>query len=417
MTRPLKVLFLLSATRRAATYVRAHHLGLELSHLGHKITLMLVSDRKRFRRTVTGENGLRVIETPNLFHENLGSEWNRIYLEPGTGPLDVYARIREGLSGGYDIIQAFDHGPNVSVPISFLRKRVGIPVISDWCDIYYLPGGLRDLYHTSYDFIYRKVGFPFIRYNRHTELSLRRKADAITAISRPLARLAIQYGIPEEKIFVVRGGADVVELRPLPKEESRRQLGLPIDKKIVAFMGTFQGDLDLLMRAVAIVSQRAPDTYLLVVGTSMTWHRRLAHDLGIGARYIEAGRCSDEMLPRYLASADTLCLPLRRNLPNETRWPNKIGEYMASGRPTVVTRVGEVAEVVEARGIGLVAAPAVDDLAAKIERLLADPALADALGRKAREVACNEHTWGHRAQELEEVYRTVLSRKRGGGAS
>ncbi len=417
MNRPLKLLFLLSAGRRSANYVRAHHLAKELTHLGHRVTLMLVSDQKRFRRTVTGENGLRVIETPGFFHENLGPGWNRIYLESGTGPLDIYHRIREGLAGGYDIAQTFDHAPNVAIPAALFCKKARVAVVSDWCDVYYLPGGLRDLYHTRYDFLYRKAGFPFWNYNRYAELSLRSRADGITAISGPLARLAVRCGIDKEKVFIVRGGADVDKVRPLPKEESRRQLGLPVDGQIVAFMGTFQGDLDLLIKSLQLVRKQVEQAYLLVIGTSVPWHAEMAKALGVRDRLLEVGRCSDEMLPQYLAAADVLALPLKRNLPNETRWPNKIGEYMASGRPVVVSRVGDVAEMVEARGIGLVADASVEDMAAQIKRLLTDPVLADALGRKARQVACSEHTWGHRARELEQVYRVVLERRRKEGGS
>ena len=417
MSRPLKLLFLLSAGRRSADYVRAYNLAKELTHLGHRVTLMLVSERNRFQRMVTSENGMRVIETPGLFHQNLGPAWNRIYLGLGTGPLDIYQRVRQGLAGGYDVIQTFGHAPNVTIPVSVLLKRSGCAVVSDWCDIYHLPGGLHDVYHGRYEFIYRKIGFPFKKYHAHTELSLRRKADAVTAISAPLAEQAIQGGVGREKVFVVRGGADVEQVRPLPQAESRRQVGLPVDAKIVAFMGTFQGDLDLLIRSFQLVQEEIERAYLLVIGTPMPWPAEMAEALGVRDRYLEVGRCSEEMLPRFLAAADVLALPLKANLPNKTRWPNKIGEYMASGRPVVVNRVGDVAEMVEARGIGLVADTSAEDMAVQLKRLLADPVFADALGRKAREVVCSEHTWGHRARELEAVYRTVLERRSRAGGS
>jgi glycosyltransferase involved in cell wall biosynthesis len=104
-------------------------------------------------------------------------------------------------------------------------------------------------------------------------------------------------------------------------------------------------------------------------------------------------------------------LPLRENLFNKTRWPNKIGEYMACGRPTVVSDVGEVAEVVKNNGIGLVAEPGVEGFAQKIRILFTDDKLAEDMGARAREMACKKYSWAQLGAELERIYFQVLNSK------
>jgi glycosyltransferase involved in cell wall biosynthesis len=126
--------------------------------------------------------------------------------------------------------------------------------------------------------------------------------------------------------------------------------------------------------------------------------------LGITNAYIEIGYCSEEMLPTYLCSGDIFALSMKKNFMNETRWPNKIGEYMASGRPTVVSDVGDVAEVVEKNGIGLVAKPDVDSFAEKMQILFSNEKAADDMGVRAREVACEKYSWAEMATRLEKIY-------------
>jgi glycosyltransferase involved in cell wall biosynthesis len=134
--------------------------------------------------------------------------------------------------------------------------------------------------------------------------------------------------------------------------------------------------------------------------------------LGVGDRIVQTGWCSDERVQDHLAAADLCVLPLRDHAVNWARWPNKIGEYMAAGRPTVCTRVGDVADVVEREGIGRVCAPDARSLASAILEVLASPA-AEEMGRKARALAATRFAPAVSGRCLEEVY-TVLQEARHG---
>ena len=408
--RPLKILFLLSHMKGTATYVRARQLAGQLALRGHAVTLMAVSSQNRFSSLTSWGSGFRTVETPNFLHCAFGALTGRLFLEPGTGFLDVIARIREIRTDVYDIVQTFDHSLNVALPFYLLKGRGKVAFVSDWCDVYHHKGGLRDAYGYRLDALYRKIGFPFRCLSRFLEFDLRRRAAAVTAISAMLRQFAIENSVAEDRVFVVEGGADVDNIVPLPKAEARSRLGLPVTGKIVGFLGTFQRDLDMVIRSLALVKRDIPDAYLLVVGTSYGWTKEIAAAAGVADACIEAGRCPDDLLPLYLAAADVHVLPLRENLANKTRWPNKMGEYMASCRPTVVNDVGDVAEVVKTHGIGLVADQSVEDFAAKIVILLKDSRLAEEMGDKARRLACTRYSWGILAVKLEQVYQQVLTR-------
>lgn len=406
--RPLSIIFLLSHLRDSATYVRAYNLAAQLAARGNDVTLVAPSPANPFRSTSRAVSGLTVVETPGFGHFPLGNFTTRLYLDPGGGPLDMAARIRLLLSDRFDIVQLFDHSPNVALPFYLLRNRIRARFVADWCDIYHCPGGLRDHNCFRLDPLYRLAGMPFRVYSRFVEHDLRRKVDGVAAISTGLRDYAVASGVSPDRVFILEGGADVEAIKPQSRNAARLRLGMPANIKVVGFLGTFQRDLDIVIRSFVLVRKAIPDARLLVIGSPHPETRRRVHEEGLSDAYIEAGRCSDEMLPWYLAAANVFALPLRDNPANMTRWPNKIGEYMAAGRPTVVNNVGDIAEVVRTYRIGLTAEQGAIPFAAQLVRLLLDEPLAEELGKNAREAACNRYSWALLAEELERKYRMLV---------
>jgi glycosyltransferase involved in cell wall biosynthesis len=405
-SKPLKLLFLTTNVRETGTYFRAYYLGKALCRMGHEVTLVTMSRKKLFGVTSSSEEGMKIVEAPNFLHDSFIS--SRIWLEPGHSPYDIVKRIRLALSSSFDIIQLFDHFHNVAIPFFFLRQRVNSKFISDWCDVYHLSGGLRETYGRRLDFIYRKIGFLFRSYNRWVELRLRKMADGVTVISDKLRQFAIEHEVPAEKLFVIQGGVDIDFVRPYSKEDAREKLGLPRDARILEFMGRFQGDLDIVLKSFAIVRQCVPNSLLLVVGEPYESTGRLAANLGINGSLIQAGRCSNDLLPFYLASADAFALPLRPNLNNEVRWANKFSEYLAAGRPIIISGVGDQAAIVQRHSVGFVASQDIQDFASKVRCLLENRSLALGFGLNARKLACEKFTWEAMASKLEGVfYRTL----------
>ena len=406
--RPLNIAFLLSHLRDSATYVRAYNLAIQLAARGNDVTLVAPSPESHFRSVSRVASGVTVLETPRFGHYPLGNFTSRLYLDPGGGFLDTAARIKLLRSDRFDIVQLFDHSPNVAFPFYLLRNRIRARFVSDWCDIYHCPGGLRDHNCFRLDPLYRLAGSPFRAYSHFIEHDLRRKVDGVAAISTGLREYAIASGVSPERVFILEGGADVEGIKPLSRNAARLRLGLPAHGKIVGFLGTFQRDLDIVIRSFVLVRKAIPEARLLVIGSPHEETRRRVREEGLAEAYIEAGRCSDEMLPWYLAAANVFALPLRDNPANVTRWPNKIGEYMAAGRPTVVNDVGDIAKVVRTYGIGLTAEQGAIPFAAQLVRLLLDEPLAEELGKNAREAACTRYSWALLAAELEKKYRMLL---------
>jgi len=129
-----------------------------------------------------------------------------------------------------------------------------------------------------------------------------------------------------------------------------------------------------------------PDVTLLFVGDGKeragleqrAAARGLHHVRFLGAR-------PKHEMPRVLAASDA-CLAILQDIPEfRTTYPNKVFDYMAAGRPTVLAIDGVIREVIdEARG-GLFVTPGdAGALAAAIRTLADDPEEGRRMGRRAR---------------------------------
>ena len=88
----------------------------------------------------------------------------------------------------------------------------------------------------------------------------------------------------------------------------------------------------------------------------------------------------------------------------------KLWEYLACGRPVVTTAGPGYGETVEAIGCGLAAKrDDPEDVARQLVRLLEDPDAREKMGDCGRMAVVQSHTWGARAQELEQVCLAALA--------
>ena len=335
----MKALFLNANLAGVGTYHRALWFARMLAEAGHEATVCTVSRQNKFtRRRYLDRKGVEIIEGPN-FGLNF---W------PGRGSnfIDILERISYLQSGAYDVVYAFEYHPNVSWPVYLALK--GRRLLSDWCDLY---AGAANVFHGS------KI---MHRWDAVREAKIRLKADLVTVISDFLGKRAEGLGLPKEKIILIREGVDTNYMRPFEKNAVRAKLGLPQD----ALLLTTLQDGAAFPPLVECVSQLRKDfakVALYFVGRPKPEQKLLAEKAGLkeNETFYCTGFCSDEDLPRYLSAGDVAVLPMVDSLANRSRFPHKIGDYLACGLPVAVTDVGEYPALLKQEGLGVVAAPGV----------------------------------------------------------
>lgn len=163
----------------------------------------------------------------------------------------------------------------------------------------------------------------------------------------------------------------------------RAALGLQTTDCVVGIVGALTPVKrhDLLISASARVSQTVAGLRLLIVGDGplRATLARQATEAGVGGRVHFTGWRDD--LPALLSAMDIyVCSSAAEGM------SNALLEAMASGLSVVTTDVGDHARIVRHARDGLVTRPdSVEELAAAIEKLAADPTLRLRLARTARE--------------------------------
>ena len=390
MGQPHHILMLVFNQVGKGTYWRAFHLGRHLARLGHQVTLLATARQARAGVTTRCEQGVTIVEMPDLLPGALRSGW------------DAWASLRRCAwlhSRQFDLIHAFECRPTVLLPALYARRRSGAPLIFDWCAWFGRGGSVEERRNPLIRTVLRPVETFF-------EERFRARADAATVICTTLHQKALALGVPSDSILPLRDGADVEGIVPRDRAASRAALGLPLGAPIVGYVGAiFPRDAKLMAQAFDRIRQACPQARLLLIGYVNIPVEEL---VASPAAVIRSGQLSYSQLNDYLGACDLCWLPYRDSGANRGRWPLKLNDYMAAGRPTVASAVGDVATVLGTYDIGALALDTPADLADKVSELLSDPARRERQGRTARLVAERDFDWRLRAAELDTFYERVL---------
>lgn len=231
-------------------------------------------------------------------------------------------------------------------------------------------------------------------------------APVIACSSRWLAeetRRSVLFG--DCAIHAIPTPLDVALYQPRDRRAARQELGLPLDRRLLAF-GAWGATTDrrkgfpVLREALQCLAARglAEDADLLLFGAT-------GREPVAGFRTHWLGHVAQERrMATIYAAADLLAIPSLQD-----NYPNVLAEAMACACPAVGSDVGGIPDLIQPEETGLLA-PRGDAaaLAAQLERLLRDDSLRLRLGEAARrkvEADCSERTVAARYREL---YREAL---------
>jgi glycosyltransferase involved in cell wall biosynthesis len=236
--------------------------------------------------------------------------------------------------------------------------------------------------------------------------SLERAARLVTISQASADDIAFQFPQCAEKIRVVYPGVDP-EFRPgLPAEiaATRRELGAPAG--YLFYAGTLEPrkNVGVLLDAWEALAAADRETPPLVLAGPYGWGsrhllRRLAALAPRGVRVL--GHVERARLVRLFQAASVFVYP---SLYEGFGLP--AAEALACGLPAVVSNAASLPEVVGDAGIQVDPRDA-GALAAALQALLADPAGAADLGRRALAHAAR-FRWQRAAEEMEEVFSEAL---------
>ncbi|MDQ3534685.1 MAG: glycosyltransferase family 4 protein [Bacteroidota bacterium] len=195
----------------------------------------------------------------------------------------------------------------------------------------------------------------------------------------------------------------------------------PIEQDIIdRFTGSFNilylGDTgirrgtDLAIKALALLKDKIKNPKLIFVGKSKEdiILKALAKELSVDDMVVFEGWQDLSKFPSYILASDVCISPLCRNIHHDTTYANKIFQYMAMGKPVVVSNCEAQAKVIEEENCGLVhEAGKKKDLADKIFKLYKKPALRTEMGNNARSAVSKKYNWSITSKELLKLYENL----------
>lgn len=211
--------------------------------------------------------------------------------------------------------------------------------------------------------------------------------DGLFCISQYLVDLYVQHGINQQKLFLVPSTVDT--------NRFNKYFISPISYKYILYCGTvsiYKDGVTNLIESFSKISQKYLNVNLVIIGGFSSFKdekiiRDLIKMLDINKRVIFLGQISREDIPAYLTNAEILALARPKNIVSDAGFPSKLTEYLATGKPIVVTKVGEIPEYLKDNENAFLSEPDnVDLFADKLDYVLSNYKFAQEVALKGKEL-------------------------------
>jgi glycosyltransferase involved in cell wall biosynthesis len=296
--------------------------------------------------------------------------------------------------------------PLVDTGLSVAR-RFNVPLIADLHEMFSVM-----IIDYSRSFLARCLQFSQ-RWRQREEHCLK-NADRVITISEGGRDFYIKnYSFPTNKLVVVMNSIDLDDFYSFPvKQEIIERF-----KKyfIIAYTGTISGPhrgIQTVISAMPEIVSKIDNARLLIVGNDSRdslskWvNDDEARDV-IDKYVILEGWQDHSLFPSYISASDVCLVPhIISSVQTDVAVPHKLFEYMALGKPVIVSSGRSTGQIVRETGAGLVyPSEDVDSLAEAVIRIHDDKGLADQLGQAGLNAVKTKYNWAEEGKKLVDLYR------------
>ena len=238
--------------------------------------------------------------------------------------------------------------------------------------------------------------YPFhLRFFLKKALSFYREAEKIHISSEKRREEVINLGINEEKIVFVPAGIDEKVFFPAEKEKARKNLGLPLNKKIILNVGSEEArkNIPVLLEAVKELQKNYSGLLLARIGSKNQKYDEIKKNINI----LHFSNIPEEKLRLFYSAADLLVFP---TLYEGFGYPAL--EAMACGCPVITTEEMSVF----ADGCILVEKNNGEQIIQEAEKLLENEKLRKKYSKKAIQLSKN-FSMKKTAEKMLQLYDSV----------
>lgn len=219
------------------------------------------------------------------------------------------------------------------------------------------------------------------------QLQMIKMADHVLVITQSLKEYVVKQGVDKDFVSVVNIFVDAERFESLSKKEHNNT---------IVYCGTLgykKDGLDILLKAFSLFLGDHPDYQLLLYGKgenekTIPSLMEYADILGITQNVFFKGYTPYELMPQELINAKILALSRPQNIQNDNGFPTKLGEYLLTSNPVVVTSVGEIPLFIKDGECGYLAKPGdATSFAEKLSFVADNYDEASKVGKRGQELA------------------------------
>lgn len=256
-----------------------------------------------------------------------------------------------------------------------------------------------EVYHERTEHPYVAKTTPVFLQNKYLKACI--KTKGVFVISTALKAFFKSIGV--NRVFIVNMTVDTNRFDGIKKQAG--------EKRYIAYCGSASNNkdgVDDLLKAFAIVHEKFPELKLYIVGKTPARKQKdfqgnleLVNQLGVQDAVVFTGSVSAEQMPQLLCNAEMLVLCRPDSLQAQNGFPTKLGEYLLTANPVVVTSVGDIPLFLEDGESALITKPKdIDAFASKMIWVLSHSQESHVIGEKGKQVALKHFNYKTEAKKM-----------------
>lgn len=182
------------------------------------------------------------------------------------------------------------------------------------------------------------------------------RVRGLFVISKSLRQYFVQNGVEYQKIHISNMFVDINRFSAEKQSNIERYFAY------CGVISTYKDGVDILLKAFSQFLEYYPEYKLYIIGRFESPQIKeelfnLTESLQIRNSVVFTGAVDPANMPELLINAQALVLARPSNLQAKYGFPTKLGEYLATGNPVIVTNVGEVGAFIKNFENGIVSPP------------------------------------------------------------
>lgn len=393
----MKILFSHFGLEGKGGWGRTFLMAAGLAKLGNEVMLMTVQPNSfKFPYIKKHISNVTVISFPEIIPNSLSNR--------GFGLLSLIIKLVFVCFNRADIVDAdCGHRPGCGWPCLLHRLIYNSIYISEWWDYFGSGGQLENK---------PKIFKAFLgKYESYAEIADKKTANGVVVLSDSLRQRAIAHGVKTNHLIKIHGGANIKDIHYLPDSTVlKEKMGIPISNLVFGYIGMGDSEIDDLLPFIKAFTE-------LVNVMDISWvcfGSKLSHlskeKLKLQNEFYEFGYIDYSVDSSVLSCVDIYVLFKQDNIINCAGWPNKLGDYLACGRPILLNLYGEMIQFAEQFSKGLfIVDYDMKMIKEKIALIGQNRHILNGMGKINRNIAENCYSWDIQATKLFKFYCTIAN--------